>query len=117
VIQRADIRKVTRAQWFWNKGDSGAHCRAPSAGRSRFRNAPNATAAGDGPVKETNDLTTPAGLFTASLGRVRKRHTRMFYRCLTHGALIREKDRIPFGWCFRTHPWRIFYEHLSRGKI
>jgi len=36
--------------------------------------------------------------------RVRKRHPRMFYRCLTHGALIRKKDRIPLGWCFRTHP-------------
>jgi len=40
-----------------------------------------------------------------TLGRVRKRHPRMFYRCLTHGALIREKDRIPLGWCFRTHPY------------
>jgi len=27
----------------------------------------------------------------------------MFYLCLTHGALIRDKERIPFGWCFRTH--------------
>ena len=23
---------------------------------------------------------------------------------LTHGASLREKDRIPFGWCFRTQP-------------
>jgi len=30
-------------------------------------------------------------------GRVRKRHRRMFHLCLTHGAFIREKDRIPFG--------------------
>jgi len=28
----------------------------------------------------------------------------MFYLCLAHGALIREKDRIPFEWCFRTQP-------------
>ena len=34
-------------------------------------------------------------------GRVRKRHPRMFYLCLTHGALIREKDGIPFEWCSR----------------
>jgi len=36
-------------------------------------------------------------------GSVRKRHPRMFYCCLTHGTLIREKDRIPLWWCFRTH--------------
>jgi len=28
----------------------------------------------------------------------------MFYLCLTHGALVRDKDRKLFGWCFRTHP-------------
>jgi len=28
----------------------------------------------------------------------------MFYLCLAHGASIREKDRIPFEWCFRTQP-------------
>jgi len=27
-------------------------------------------------------------------GRVRKRHLRMFFRCLTHVALIREKERM-----------------------
>ena len=37
-------------------------------------------------------------------GRVRKQHPRMFCRCLTLGALVRDKDGIPFGWCFRTHP-------------
>jgi len=37
-------------------------------------------------------------------GRVRKWHPRMFYRCLTHGALIGGKDRIPLKWCFRTQP-------------
>ena len=48
------------------------------------------------------------------LGRVRKRHPRMFYRCLTHGALIRDKDRIPFRWCFRTHPWeKNWHQELS----
>jgi len=40
-----------------------------------------------------------------TLGRVRKRNPRNFYCCLAHGDLVREKDRIPFGWCFRTHPW------------
>jgi len=40
-----------------------------------------------------------------SLGRVRKRHPRMFYLCLTNGAFLREKDRISFGWCFWTQPW------------
>jgi len=30
------------------------------------------------------------------LGRVGIRHPRTFYFCLTHGALIREKDEIPF---------------------
>jgi len=43
-------------------------------------------------------------LMKIALGRVRKRHPTMFYRCLPHGALIREKDRIPFGWCFRPQP-------------
>ena len=41
------------------------------------------------------------------LGRVRKRHPSMFYLCLIHGASIREKDRIPFGWCFWTQLWQI----------
>jgi len=36
----------------------------------------------------------------------------MFCRCLTHGALIRDKDRIPFGWCFRTHPSGFFRRRL-----
>jgi len=36
----------------------------------------------------------------------------MFYLCLTHGASIREKDRIPFGWCFRTQPRET---HRERG--
>jgi len=34
--------------------------------------------------------------FVPSLGPVRKRHPRMFYLYLTHGALIREKGGIPF---------------------
>jgi len=38
------------------------------------------------------------------LGRVRKRHPRMFYLCFTHWAPIRKEDRIPFEWCFRTQP-------------
>jgi len=28
----------------------------------------------------------------------------MFYFCLTHEALIREKDRILSEWCFQTQP-------------
>ena len=54
-----------------------------------------------------------------TLGRVRKLHPRMFYRCLTHGTLIRGKDRIPLGWCLRTHFWRQFgcvYLRLSKGS-
>jgi len=41
--------------------------------------------------------------FSFTQERVRKRHPRM-YLCLTHGAFLREKDRIPFGWCSRTQP-------------
>jgi len=43
-----------------------------------------------------------------TLGRVRKRHPRTFHLCPTHGAFIREKERIPFGRCTRTQPWLRF---------
>jgi len=36
----------------------------------------------------------------------------MFHRCLTRGSFIREKDRIPLGWCFRTQP----REEAYRGR-
>jgi len=33
---------------------------------------------------------------------------------LTHAALMREKDRISLGWCFRTQPWG---QHFVRTKL
>jgi len=68
---------------------------------------------------DTSNRTDSTRAFTDTrirLGRVRKRHPRMFYRCLTHGTLIREKDRIPFGWCFRTHSSRSFHRQIVGEK-
>jgi len=45
-------------------------------------------------------------------GRVRKLHPRMFYPCLTNEALIREKNRLPSKWCFRTQPNVLSLGHL-----
>jgi len=44
------------------------------------------------------------GFLPACQRRVRKRQLTMFSSCLTHGALIRDNDRIPFEWCFWTQP-------------
>ena len=44
-----------------------------------------------------------------SQGRVRKRHARMFYLCLTHGALIREKDKYPSRGVFERRPKQASY--------
>jgi len=70
-----------------------------------------------GSAKVSRRLRLPS---TRTQRRARKRHPRMFYRCLTHGALIRDKDSIPFEGCFRTHPWvcenrSLLDHHSSRG--
>jgi len=80
-----------------------ALCTFPSAARTKPKSPP----------KERSTIAGRIVSWQRTLGRVRKRLPRMFYRYLTHGGLVREKDRIPFEWCFRTQTLRN-YQLLRR---
>jgi len=85
----------------WRRQSAGAAL-PPGFGSARHDSGPL------GPTRlcSTRIAPGPYPAPTSTTERVRKRHPRMFYSCLTHRALIRGKDRIPSGWCFWTHPRR-----------
>ena len=68
-----------------------------------YKNA-DGTITGDPLNVEFTEASISSRTLSRPQRRVQKRHPRMFYHCLTHGALIREEDRIPLGTVFSNAP-------------